>query len=57
MRAFVILAILGLVIGSEEERVGGLCRGIEDSEINRVFATARVGATAILGLDYLHLTI
>lgn len=49
MRAFVILAIVGVALGSEEERAGGLCRDIDDSEINRVFATARVGATAILG--------
>ncbi|KAL5252717.1 hypothetical protein ACHWQZ_G015470 [Mnemiopsis leidyi] len=38
-----------MALGSEEERAGGLCRDIDDSEITRVFATARVGATAILG--------
>jgi len=47
MRAFFIFAILGVAFGRDAGR--GLCRGVRRAEIDNVFRTARVGATAILG--------
>jgi len=42
MRAVIFLAIVGVAFGN-------LCKGVSKTDINRAFATARVGAAAILG--------
>ena len=43
MRAFVVFAILGVALGRD------LCRNVKESEIRKVFSTARLGASLILG--------
>jgi len=46
MRAVIFLAIVGVTLGSDNV---GICEGLSDDEINKVWSVARIGATAIFG--------